>query len=137
MRRRAFLIAVAAVLTVGGAGPALGQELRGSSFEIQHDHRGIRSLKRIADIHDTDYIAAYGRLGRLAIRYRRTPSGDWQELQEMLSTTSWAASVRRSRSAPAQSPSGASADSERSATTSSHYLAMSQAVAFRRRRVMR
>ena len=93
MRRPAFLLFLATILTAGGTGPALGQELRSSSFEIQYDHRGIRSFKRTADRYDTDYIAANGRLGRLAIRYRRSPNGDWQELQEMLLRSSSASSI--------------------------------------------
>ena len=47
----------------------------------------MRSLKRVNDVHDTDYIAANDALGRLLIRYRTTRNGDWRELRQMLLTT--------------------------------------------------
>lgn len=66
--------------------PASAQELSNNAFQIQYDESGIRSLRRTNDIHDTDYIAANGRLGPLLVRYRTTPNGDWRELRQMLLT---------------------------------------------------
>jgi hypothetical protein len=70
------------------ASPAVAQDLSNQAFTIQYDATGIKSLKRTADVHDTDYIAANGRLGRLLVRYRTTPNGDWRELREILMTGS-------------------------------------------------
>ena len=66
------------------AQPAAAQTLANPSFELAYDATGIRSLKRTSDVHDTDYIAANGALGRLLIRYRTTRQGDWRELRDML-----------------------------------------------------
>ena len=63
--------------------PAGADDLTNRSFTIQYDESGIRSLKRTSDVHDTDYIADNGRLGRLLVRYRTTPHGDWRELREL------------------------------------------------------
>ena len=62
---------------------AHADDLKNNSFTIQYDAQGIRSLKRTADVHDTDYIQAGGSLGRLLIRFRTTANGDWRELREM------------------------------------------------------
>ncbi len=59
-------------------------ELANHSFRLRYNRTGIRSLKRVHDVHDTDYIAAYGALGRLVVRYRTSPHGDWRELREMV-----------------------------------------------------
>lgn len=81
------------VLKLGVAVPILllatighAQELANDAFRIQYDESGISSLRRTNDVHDTDYIAANGRLGRLLVRYRTTANGDWRELREMLLT---------------------------------------------------
>jgi hypothetical protein len=68
------------------ASTADAQDLSNDAFRLQFDESGIRSLRRTADLHDTDYIAANGRLGRLLVRYRTTVNGDWRELREMLLT---------------------------------------------------
>ncbi|HJR60010.1 MAG TPA: DUF5695 domain-containing protein [Vicinamibacterales bacterium] len=68
------------------ASPVRADDLSNNAFRIQYDESGIRSLRRANDIHDTDYIAANGRLGRLLVRYRTTANGDWRELREMLMT---------------------------------------------------
>jgi Family of unknown function (DUF5695) len=75
----------AAVLAMWVA-PCSAQELSNRAFQIQYDASGIRSLKRANDVHDTDYIAANGRLGPLLVRYRTTRHGAWQELRQMLLT---------------------------------------------------
>lgn len=66
------------------AGIADAQDLANSAFRIQYDGSGIRSLRRTNDVHDTDYIAPNGSLGRLLIKFRATPNGDWRELGDML-----------------------------------------------------
>jgi hypothetical protein len=85
MYRCRTAICLAAALLVGpSAFEGAAQDLSNNAFRIQYDESGIRSLKRTADVHDTDYIAANGSLGRLLIRFRTTPNGDWRELREML-----------------------------------------------------
>jgi hypothetical protein len=74
----AFTLAALAVTGVEA------QDLNNAAFRIQYDASGIRSLKRTADVYDTDYIAANGSLGRLLVRYRATRNGDWRELRDML-----------------------------------------------------
>ena len=81
MRVAVLLAAVAA-----SAAPCSADELSNGAFRIQYDASGVRSLRRTNDIHDTDYIAANGTLGRLLIRYRTTRNGDWRELRDMLLT---------------------------------------------------
>ena len=74
-------LALAVVGVVASAASA--QNLDNAAFQIRYDATGIRSLKRTGDVHDTDYIAANGSLGRLLIRYRTTRNGDWRELRDM------------------------------------------------------
>ena len=76
--------AIAAALTLGPLADAEAQDLSNRAFVIQYDATGIRSLKRAADTHDTDYIAPNGALGRLLIRYRTAARGDWRELRDMM-----------------------------------------------------
>ncbi|HSC25875.1 MAG TPA: hypothetical protein VLD67_01295, partial [Vicinamibacterales bacterium] len=80
---------LAAALCLGplSAGAA-AQELSNDAFRVGYDSSGIRSLKRTNDVHDTDYIAANGVLGRLFVRYRTTVNGHWRELRDMLLTAS-------------------------------------------------
>ena len=75
------VLAAAILATAWSAG---AQELTNNAFQIQYDQSGIRSLKRVNDVHDTDYIAANGRLGPLLVRYRTTRHGDWIELRQIL-----------------------------------------------------
>lgn len=70
-------------------GSAQGRaELSNGSFAIRYDDSGIRSLRRTNDVYDTDYIDADGALGRLRVRYRTAPHGDWRELDGMRRRTS-------------------------------------------------
>ena len=80
---QAVRVMLALLMVAAGAGSAAAQDLSNQAFQIQYDDSGIRSLKRTGDAHDTDYIAENGRLGRLLIRYRTTPNGDWRELREL------------------------------------------------------
>ncbi len=63
---------------------AVADDLKNQSFTLQSDATGIRSLKRTGDTYDTDYIAANASLGRLLIRFRATPNGDWRELRDLI-----------------------------------------------------
>jgi hypothetical protein len=72
-----------AVAQAEGANHALTNH----AFQIQYGPSGITSLKRTADVADTEYIAPNGRLGRLVVRYRTSPHGDWKELREVLLTS--------------------------------------------------
>ena len=78
---RGLIVALAITAT---ASPSSAQSLSNSAFAIQYDASGVRSLKRTNDVHDTEYIAPNGTLGRLLIRYRTTRHGDWRDLREML-----------------------------------------------------
>jgi hypothetical protein len=69
------------------ASPVAAQELSNRAFQIQYDESGIRSLRRAGDVHDTDYLAANGRLGPLILRYRTTRNGDWIELRQLVKTS--------------------------------------------------
>ena len=62
--------AIVVLLSFLSASSAQAQELANDAYRIQFDESGIRSLRRANDVHDTDYIAANGRLGRLLVRYR-------------------------------------------------------------------
>ena len=75
-----------AALVLGLAVPAAAQPLSNRAFQLQYDASGITSLKRTADVADTDYIGAGGALGRLIVRYRTTTHGDWKELREQVLT---------------------------------------------------
>src|SRR5512142_3027128 len=63
---------------------AVADDLKNQSFTIQSDATGIRSLKRTGDTYDTDYVAANASLGRLLIRFRSAPNGDWRELRDLI-----------------------------------------------------
>src|SRR5262245_27135264 len=90
---RVELRAVLAGLVALAASPAVAQDLSNRSFHIQAGGSGITSLKRANDVHDTDYIAANSALGRLIIKFRTTPNGDWQELAEILPQSSAGQSI--------------------------------------------
>ena len=78
-----------AAAVLGGAllaPPAHAQTLAGGAFQVQYGASGLASLKRTADVADTDYIASNGRLGPLIVRYRTTPNGDWKELRDLIET---------------------------------------------------
>ena len=79
-------IAVAVAALLLAVPSASAQDLSNGAFQLQYDESGVRSLRRTDDVHDTEYIAANGRLGRLLVRYRTTANGDWRELREMLMT---------------------------------------------------
>lgn len=72
------------LLSIATTTAARAQELSNHAFRLRYDASGIRSLQRTKDVHDTDYIAPAGALGRLLIRYRTTPNGDWRELRDTL-----------------------------------------------------
>ena len=67
MTHPAVVTTVAIVLVALCTPSAHAQELANEAFRIQYDESGIRSLRRAKDVHDTDYIAANGRLGRLLV----------------------------------------------------------------------
>jgi len=79
-------VMVALLMVAAVAGSSSAQDLSNKAFQIQYDETGIRSFKRTGDVHDTDYIADNGRLGRLLVRYRTAPNGDWRELRELSMT---------------------------------------------------
>jgi hypothetical protein len=72
----------AAALVIFSCGRIAAQDLSNQLFSLQYDGTGVHSLRRTADKYDTDYIAANAALGRLLIRYRSAPNGDWHELRD-------------------------------------------------------
>jgi hypothetical protein len=81
-------------VTVALAHPAPAQDIANRAFQIKYDTAGITSLKRTGDVADTDYIAAGAAFGRLLVRYRTAPHGDWKELRDLIQTASSATSVQ-------------------------------------------
>ena len=79
-----FLPMQLGALLVALAVPVTAQELSNRTFQIRHDASGITSLRRTGDVADTDYIATGSTLGRLIVRYRITPHGDWKELRDLI-----------------------------------------------------
>jgi hypothetical protein len=59
------------------------QNLRNGAFNIQYSDEGIVSLRHINDVHDTEYIANGGSLGRVVARYRTSPQGDWRDISNL------------------------------------------------------
>src|SRR5262252_7150256 len=59
-------------------------ELKNSAFTIQYGSAGITSVRRTNDVADTEYVGPNGALGRLVIRYRTSPHGDWKELRDLI-----------------------------------------------------
>ena len=82
MLSRVVALLVASI--AGLATPAAAQELSNDAFRIRYDATGIISLRRTADVADTDYIAAGGALGPLVVRYRTSAHGDWKELRDLV-----------------------------------------------------
>ena len=81
MVARTSAVVVAAVALVQGAA---ADELKNAAFQIQSGPSGVTSLRRTNDVADTEYVAPNGSLGRLIVRYRTAPHGDWKELHDLL-----------------------------------------------------
>lgn len=56
------------------------QDLRNGAFAIRYSDEGIVSLRRTNDVHNTEYIATGGSLGRVVARYRTSSQGAWREI---------------------------------------------------------
>ena len=79
------LAALAAALWLAAApAPATADDLSSRSFQLTYDASGITSLRRTGDVAPTEYLAANAALGRLLVRYRTSPHGDWKELRDLL-----------------------------------------------------
>ena len=81
MVRPARLLMAAALLLLPAVVSA--QNLRNSAFTIQYSDEGIVSLRHTNDVHDTEYIASGGSLGRVVARYRTSPQGDWRDISHL------------------------------------------------------
>ena len=90
MVSRVLILAAA----LAAALPAAADDLANRAFQIKYDASGITSLRRTADVADTDYIAAGAAFGRLLVRYRTAPHGDWKELRDLILTGASPTSVR-------------------------------------------
>ncbi len=93
------VVLLAAALVVS-ARPASPDDLANGAFRIQYDTSGITSLKRTADVADTDYIAANGSLGRPIVRYRTAAHGDWTELRDLVASGASASEILYALAAP-------------------------------------
>jgi hypothetical protein len=76
---------LAALAMLAAASTAEAQSTA-SPFVVQYGPAGITSLKRAADVADTEYVGPNDALGRLVVRYRTTAHGDWRELRDLLKT---------------------------------------------------
>src|SRR6516225_7800494 len=72
------------LVAVALAAPIAADELKNTAFTLQYGPSGITSLRRTQDVADTEYVGPNGALGRLIVRYRTTPHGDWKELSGLL-----------------------------------------------------
>jgi len=97
------VLALIAVALAAGARPAASDDLANGAFRIQYGTSGVTSLKRTADVADTDYIAANAALGRLIVRYRTAVHGDWKELRDLVSTGASASEILYALAAPSPS----------------------------------
>lgn len=79
------LAAILATITLTGV--AAADELKSATFLIEYGPAGISSVRRVDDVADTEYVAPGGRLGRLIVRYRTAPHGDWKQLRDLLPGT--------------------------------------------------
>ncbi len=85
--RPVWLLTVCALVSGAPSGQGVSfaaDQLVSRTFRIDYDGTGLRSLKRVNDAHDTEYIAANGSVGGIVIRYRSTPQGDWREVREFV-----------------------------------------------------
>src|SRR5438445_231075 len=58
---------------------SLGQQLSSADFKLSYSPQGLRSLKRVHDTYDTDYIAGGMTLGDVYLRYRTSGQSAWKE----------------------------------------------------------
>jgi hypothetical protein len=79
-------IAIASFAAALLAAPLAAQELKTSTFTVRYGPSGVTSVRRTEDVADTEYVGANGTLGRLLIRYRTSPHGDWKELRDPMMT---------------------------------------------------
>ena len=76
-RRVALLVTVSSILMPAIVLAAQGQ-LASDLFKIQFGDNGITSLKRVKDVHDTEYITPGGALGNLVIRFKTPSDANWR-----------------------------------------------------------
>jgi hypothetical protein len=94
---------LAALLVLASAVTAAADDLSNHTFRLQFDRTGVTSLRRTADVADTDYIASGSAFGRLIIRYRTSAHGDWKELRDLLWTGSRGDEITYALGAPVRS----------------------------------
>lgn len=58
---------------------APAQSLHNDEFRLAYSSSGVKSLKRVQDKYDTDYIAQGRALGEVLIRYRSKGETEWQK----------------------------------------------------------
>jgi len=62
--------------------PGASAQLVSDVFQVQIGAGGITSLKRVRDIHDTEYIAPGGALGNMVVRFRGAGETNWHIISE-------------------------------------------------------
>jgi len=96
-------VAALIVAAAGAVSTASAQDLANGAFRIRYDATGITSLKRTADVADTDYVASGASLGPLVVRYRSSAHGDWQELRDLAAAGASDTEIRYALARPAAS----------------------------------
>jgi hypothetical protein len=80
-RRVALLVAFSLIFMPAILLAAQGQ-LVSDLFKIQFADNGITGLKRVKDVHDTEYIAPGGTIGNLVIRFKSPGDPNWVTASE-------------------------------------------------------
>ena len=83
-KEKIIILSLAFALLMPSAHAQDKGQMSSSAFEIRYSDEGITSLKRVNDLHDTNYIAAGSALGGLIIRYRTLCENEWQEVSEIM-----------------------------------------------------
>ena len=79
------LALVLLLLSYGNAQTQVESRLTSTAFDIRYSDKGITDLRRVDDVHNTNYIAAGSTLGPLILRYRCVGDGEWQDVSEIMS----------------------------------------------------
>lgn len=82
MSTRNLLVIASILLLVANA--RAEKPLKNGEFLLEYGPRGITSLKRVNDVHDTEYISSGGVLGNVAIQYKSVGAADWSVASDVV-----------------------------------------------------
>ncbi|MBN2182639.1 MAG: hypothetical protein JW715_12065 [Sedimentisphaerales bacterium] len=82
--KKLIIISLALALSTSFSLAQNNKRISNSVFDILYSDEGITSLKRVNDLHDTNYIAADNALGSLIVRYRIINENEWREASEIM-----------------------------------------------------